>query len=257
MLKLLSMKIRIHKEILFIIAIFLNALAVAMSVVANLGTSVYVIPGLALADKIKSALPLTWSPAAASIIGSQPFADLIIHTIFLIVFCIIIRKFRPFFLLAFASTFLYACILYGIQWIPAFWPEIDHNYPLYIQIILLCSSIVTLALAIALMLKTYLYPPIITFVQKGIIQHFNIKREGLFFLFSDIGFMVLSFLIIFVLYRDWKFWDHNLSYGSLCTVLFFGPLVGIFSKTFDKLFETKTLSPKWEKAFEIENNKGY
>lgn len=160
---------------------FLNALAIAMSVVANLGTSVYVIPALALANKIKTALPLTWNPTLISIIGSQPFADLIIHTIFLIAFCIIIRKFRPFFLLAFVSTFLYACILYGIQWIPAFWPDVNHNYPLYVQIILLCASIITLSTAIALMLKTYLYSPVITFVQKGLIQHFKIKREGFSF----------------------------------------------------------------------------
>lgn len=236
---------------------FLNALAIAMSIVANLGTSVYVIPALTLASKIKSALPVTWSPALISIIGSQPFADLIIHTIFLIAFCIIIRKFRPFFLLAFVSTFLYACILYGIQWIPAFWPDVNHNYPLYVQIILLCASILTLSTAIALMLKTYLYSPVITFVQKGLIQHFNIKREGLFLLINDIGFMILAFFLIFALYGDWEFWNHNLSYGSLCTVLLLGPLVGIFSKAFDKILETKTLSPKWEKAFEIENQKGY
>lgn len=251
------MKIKVHKETLFIIAMVLNAFAVAMSVVARLGASVYVVPSLALASKIKSSLPTAWSPIAIDIIGSQPFADLIIHTIFLISFCIIIRKFRPFFLLAFVGTFIYACILYGVQWIPAFWPEIDHHYPLYVQIILLISSIILLSTAIALMLKTYLYSPIITFVQKGLIQHFNIKREGLFLLFNDIGFMILSFFAIYLIHHDWEFWNHDLSYGSLCTVLLLGPLVGIFSKTFDKFFKTKTLLPKWEKAFEIESKKGY
>lgn len=257
MLRLVSMKIKVHKEIIFIIALVLNAFAIAMSVVARLGTSVYVVPALALASKIKSALPVTWDPTVISILGSQPFSDLIIHTVFLIVFCIIIRKFRPFFLLAFVGTFLYACILYGVQWIPAFWPEIDHNYPLYLRIILLCLSIITLATAIALMLKTYLYSPVITFVQKGLIQHFNIKREGLFFLLNDIGFMIISFFAIYLLYHDWEFWNHNLSYGSLVNVLLLGPIVGIFSKLFDKFFKTKTLLPNWEKAFEIENKKGY
>ena len=257
MLKLLSMKIKTHKEILFIIGLVLNALAIAMSVAAHAGTSVYVVPSIALASKIKGALPTTWGPIAISILGSQSFADLIIHVIFLIVFCIIIRKFRPFFLLSFVSTFLYACLLYGFQWIPAFWPDVNHNYPLYIQIILLLSSIVLLASGIAILLKTYLYSPVVTFVQKGLIQHFNIKREGLFLLLNDMGFMVISFLSIYALYHDWKFWEHNLSYGSLCTVFLIGPLVGVFSRTFDKIFTTKALSPKWEKIFEIENKKGY
>lgn len=252
-----TMKIKVHKETLYVLSLVLAAFAIAMSVVANLGTSVYTVPALALAGKIRGALPPTWNSGIVSIIGSQPFSELIIQTMFLIIFCIIIRKFRPFFLLSFVTTFLYAAMLYGFQWIPAFWPDVVHNYPLAVRIVLLLSAIITLSISVACSLKAYLYPPTVTFAQKGVIQHFNIKHEGLFFLAYDFTFMVISIFLIYAMYQDWKFWEHNLSYGSLATVLISGPLIGLFSKLFDKVLETKTLFPKWEKAFEIENKKGY
>lgn len=251
------MNLKVHKETLYILSLTLTAFAIAMSVVANLGTSVYTVPALALASKIREALPSTWNPIIANIIGSQPFSELIIQITFLVIFCIIIRKFRPFFLLSFVSTFIYATILYGFQWIPAFWPEINHHYSLAIRIVLLASSIITISIGVACALKAYLYPPTVTFVQKGIIQHFNIKREGLFFLLYDFAFMIISVFIIYGIYHDWKFWEYNLSYGSLITVLVSGPLIGLFSKLFNEVLEIKTLLPNWEKAFEIENKKGY
>ena len=252
-----TMKIKVHKETLYVLSLMLAALSIAMSVVANLGTSVYTVPALALASKIHGALPPTWNPGVISVIGSQPFSELIIQTMFLIIFCIIIRKFRPFFLLSFVTTFIYAVMLYGFQWIPAFWPEIVHNYPLAVRIVLLLSAIIIMSISVTCSLKGYLYPPTVTFVQKGVIQHFNIKHEGLFFLVYDFVFMILSIFIIYAVYQDWQFWNYNLSYGTLANVLLCGPLIGVFSKLFDKAFETKTLLPKWEKAFEIENKKGY
>ena len=56
---ILAMKIGIHKETLYILSLILAALAVALSVVANLGTSVYTVPALALASKIRTSLPPT------------------------------------------------------------------------------------------------------------------------------------------------------------------------------------------------------
>lgn len=251
------MKLRIHKETLYILSLLLAALAVALSVVANLGTSVYTVPSIALADKIASSLPTNWNPFICDVIGSQAFAALLIQTCFLVGFCILIRKFRPFFLLSFVTTFIYTAILYGFQWIPAFRPNIDHNYPMYLRVILLILSIGLLSSSVACSLRAYLYPPTVTFVQKGIIQHYNIKRVWVVFLAFDITFTLSSIFIIYGIYHDWCFWNYNLSYGSLATALFSGPLIGVFNKLMDKYVETKTLLPAWEKAFEIENKKGY
>ena len=251
------MKITIHKETLSILSLVLSALAIAMSVVANLGTSVYAVPAIALARLITTSLPSGFNPIIGDVIGSQPFAELIINTSFLIMFCIIIRKFRPMFLFSFVTTFIYASFLYGFQWIPAFRPTFDHNYPLYLRVIMLMLSITLLSASVACSLRGYLYPPTVTFVQKGIIQHYNIKRVWIVFLAFDVTFTLSSIFIIYGVYGDWWFWNHNLSYGSLATALLSGPLIDILNRLMNKCIETKTLLPAWEEAFKIEDKKGY
>ena len=257
MLKLIDMKIKIHKETLYLISLVVMAFAIAFSVVANLGVGACTVPALALSSKLSTVLPTTWDPMLRQIIGSQPFCELIIQSGLLMIFCIVIRRFRPFFLFSFVTTFIYAVILYGVQWIPAFWPEINHNYPLYLRIILLILSMVFTGVAVACSLKAYIYPPTLNFIQKGTIQHFNIKKVGIFYLLWDVTVMIISIFVIYAMHNDWQFWNYNLSYGTIISVFACGPLIGLFTAIFNKNLEIKTLFPKWEKAFEIEDKKGY
>lgn len=251
------MKITIHKETLYILSLILLALAVALSVISNLGASAYVVPSLSLSYKIGHSLPATFNPVLADIISSQAFSEMLIHMAMLIIFCVVIRKFRPFFLLSFVTTIIYSSILYGVQWIPAFWPEVNHNYPLYLRIIMLALSMVLTATSVACGLKSYLYPPTNTFIQKGLIEHFKIKKEWIIFLSFDMAFMLMSVFIIYCIYHDWHFWNYNLSYGTLLAVILCGPLIGVIVRFLNKILDTPTLLPKWEKAFEIEQTKGY
>lgn len=251
------MKLTIHKETLYIISIVLYALGTALSVTANLGASVYSPSALALSYAISNALPASWGKGISHIIGSQPFSEIIIYACFLVVFCIVIRKFRPAFLLSFLTTFIYAVVLYAIQWIPAFWPDVNHNYPLYLRIILLLLSICCLPTSVGLFFKGYLYPPTIVLVQKGLVAHYHIKKGWIVVLAFDITFMLASIFIIYAIYQDWQFWNYHLSYGTLLNVIFSGPIVGLVMSFIDKHVELKTFFPKLETKLEIEKKKGY
>ncbi len=255
MVYFLSMKkIKVRKEILYILSITLISFAIPMSVVANLGTGVYTVPNLALAYLIEQAIPQTMV-TARYIFGSYPFAALINELIILIVFCIVVRKFRPFFLLSFLTTFFCNLIMYGVQWIPCFRQGV--TYPTYLNWILLFVSIILISISVTCAMKTYIYSSTITFTQKGVIKHFNIKNTSLIFVGYDFFFMVLSIFILYGVYHTWEFWNYHLSYGTVLNVFICGPLIQLFCKLFDKFFETKTLLPKLERAYRYFDNEKF
>jgi len=251
-------KIVIHKEVLYIIALLLLSFGVALSVQANLGISTCSAPGLAISIKMQQVLNKdATNPFIYTVLTSLTFGEWVTQICMLLVFCIVIRRFRPIYLSSFVTAALYGVFLLAWQQIPALNPNLHFYFPMWERVIFLILAISIIALSVAVFFKNYFYPQVYNFQEKGYMEHFHWNRVSVVKIIFDALYGVIAFILIAIFFKSAKVWDYGLNWGTILSMIATGPLIGIFSKLINKTVETKTLLPKWEEAFKIENKKGY
>lgn len=251
-------KLTLPKEVLYIIALLLLSLGVSLSVQADLGISTCSAPGLAISIKMQQILSKdAVNPFIYTVLTSLTFGEWVVQICMLLIFCLVIRRFRPIYLSSFVTAALYGTFLLAWQQIPALNPNLHFYFPMWERVIFLLLAISIIALSVAIFFKNYFYPQVYNFQEKGYMEHFHWKKVSVVKIIFDASYGVIAFILILIFFRSPKVWNYGLNWGTIVSMICTGPLIGLFSKLINKSIETKTLLPKWEEAFQIENKKGY
>lgn len=228
-------KIRISKELLYILALLLISFSVAMISTTGFGVSMIVAPAYLVS------LKLTWLTFGQ--------AEYIVQGIWFIIFCLAMRKFKFQYFFAFATSLIYGLVLDTWRMlIPHFNPDITEvgSLPMYLRIIYLVLGMVLTSLAVAMFFKTYLYPQIYDFFVKFVSQRYNIQQSKF-----KIGYDMFSLLLSVILSLLFFHGFNGIGIGTLIMALCNGFIIGFFTKQLDKYFEFYSLFPKVESFFEI------
>lgn len=228
-------KIRISSELTYITAIVLLALAVAILTTADFGISMVVAPAYLLSLKI----------------GAITFgqAEYIIQSGVFIVLCFVLKKFRPVYLMSFATCLIYGAVLDLWRLLPCFDPAVtepgsmalSYRIPMFIVGVLLTSF------SVALFFKTYLYPQVYDFFVKAVSFKYGIKLS-VFKTCVDLTLLLISTVMTFAFFGKLV----GLNWGTLVMAVVNGTIIGFFSKQLDRFFEFEPVFKKFSSYFELD-----
>lgn len=244
----------LHKEVIYPVSLVLIILGVLLMSRANFGIAPCEIPAYVIAVGFSKIFPA--GSFGYNVLGTIMFGDLLVQSVMLIVFCLIIRRFRPFYLFSYFSVFVISLVGYCLQLIPVFDPAGGVVLPLAVRIVFYIVGFFLTVIAVSLWFHTYFYPQVYTFVPKGLVEHFHIKREWIVLLCFDVGYTILGVLLNAIVTKQWNLWGEGCFYfGTITSLCLTAPCIGLVIRLMEKLFTFKTLRPKWEEAFEIEKKK--
>lgn len=158
-------KITLHSELIYFAAILILSFSSAMQTAANAGISMIIAPAYVISQKLTF---LTFGQS-----------EYLVQGIVFIAFCILMKNFKPIYLVSFGT-----CIIYGAaldMWrtiIPAFNPNITvpGSMPMPVRIAMLCLGMIITAFSVALFFHTYLYPQVYDFFVREISKRYNKNR---------------------------------------------------------------------------------
>lgn len=227
-------KIKIYGEIIYLLSLIIISFSVAMLSAVDFGISMIVAPAYILSEK----LGITFGQS-----------EYIIQAILFIVFCIIVKKVKPIFLISFLTCLIYGWIL--DLWrviIPAFNPQITPpgTLDLWVRIVFFIVGMVLTSLAVALSFKAYIYPQVYDFFVSETTKFYKISVSKFKTIF-DMSFLVLGVIMSLVFFQGFV----GVNWGTLVMAVFNGSIISFFSKTFDKFFEPVPLFKGFAKLFKI------
>lgn len=156
-------RIVVSSEITYILAVVLLALAVAILTAADLGISMIVAPAYLLSLKT----------------GVVTFgqAEYIIQAGVFILLCLVIRRFRPVYLMSFVACLVYGAVLDLWRMLPCFDPSVTApgSMALWLRIPMFIVGVLLTSFAVALFFKTYLYPQVYDFFVKAVSTRYGIS----------------------------------------------------------------------------------
>ena len=227
-------KIKIYSEPLYVFAIILLGLAVALLSSAGFGVSMIVAPAYILSLKT----------------GFLSFgqAEYVIQSVLFIVFCCVMKRFKIVYLSSFLTCLIYGAVLDLFRTLPFFNQNITNpeSLPFALRIAMFILGAVLTSLSIAMFYKTYFYPQVYDFFVKGVSAKFGIKRT-VFKTAVDLTFLTASAVMTLALFK--KFVGINI--GTLIIAALNGTVIGIFGKIIDKYFEVVPIFKNFAKKFEI------
>lgn len=227
-------KIKIYSEIIYLLSIIIISFSVAMLSAVDFGISMIVAPAYILSEK----LGITFGQS-----------EYIIQAILFIVFCIIVKKVKPIFLVSFLTCLIYGWIL--DLWrviIPAFNPQITSpgTLDLWVRIVFFIVGMILTSLAVALSFKAYIYPQVYDFFVNETTKFYKISVSKFKTIF-DMSFLTLGVIMSLVFFQGFV----GINWGTLVMAVFNGSIISFFSKTFDRFFEPVPLFKGFAKLFKI------
>ena len=225
---------KIKDEIVYLLAIVLISFSTAMISAADLGVSMIVAPAYILSLRFDF---LTFGQC-----------EYIIQGLFIIVFCFVMRKFKPIYLFSFVTALLYGAML--DMWravIPHFRQEVylGGALPMHLRIIYFVVGAVLTSLAVALFLHSYLYPQVYDFFVKGITNKYNYKLSTFKYIFD--GTALLTAVVLSLLFfHGFK----GIGIGTLILTVANSFMIMMFNKLIDKTLVITPIFPKLKKYFD-------
>ncbi|MEE1019178.1 MAG: DUF6198 family protein, partial [Acutalibacteraceae bacterium] len=158
-------KITISSELVYLLGILILSFSVAMIASTNFGVSMIVAPAYIVSQKL----------------GFITFgqSEYIIQGLLFIVFCLLMKRFKPIYLFSFMTSIIYGAVLdFWRLIIPHFNPSIcpPGSLPLPLRIAYFAIGMLLTSLAVSLFFRTYIYPQVYDFFVKCISQKFGIDR---------------------------------------------------------------------------------
>lgn len=220
-----------YKEIVYLVATVTMALAVSMVSAANFGLSMIAAPAYIVAQ----ALGITFGQG-----------EYIVETVLLIIFCIIMKKFKVAYISSFITGIIYGAVLDLWRLIPVLsQATIDAGtLPMGLRIVFFVVGELLTGLAVALFFQTYLYPQIYDLFVKGIAGQYKLNRTK-FKIGYDCSMLVVSVVLTLVLFHGFV----GVGIGTLIMCCINGALIGFMDKTLNKIFEFKSFFPKYDDYF--------
>ena len=221
-------RIKIPSELIYLIAIMGMAFSVAMVSAADFGLSMIVAPAYLLSLKIDGL--------------SFGVAEYIVQGILLIIFCIVMRRFRFSYLFAFISVLFYGAVLDLWRLIPIFNPAITPpgSIAMGLRIFFFALGTIITTFCVVMSFKTYVPPQMYDFFVSEIAHEYKLKL-GVFKWLFDLSFLAVSFALTLIFFGDIR----GIGWGTIVVAVVNGFLISLFSKIFDRYF---VATPIFQKA---------
>lgn len=228
-------KITISSELVYLLGIIILSFSVAMIASANFGVSMIVAPAYIVSQKL----------------GFITFgqSEYIIQGLLFIVFCLLMRRFKPIYLFSFMTGLIYGAVL--DLWrliIPHFNPSVcpPGSLPMPLRIIYFAIGMLLTSLAVSLFFRTYIYPQVYDFFVKSLSEKYNIDRTK-FKMAFDGSMLIISCILTLVLFHGFV----GIGVGTIIMTALNGIIIGFFGKIFDKFMVTKPTFTRLAKIFEV------
>jgi len=226
---------KVSSELAYVLAILILSFAVALTAAADFGVSMIAAPGYVLSLRF-SALSL----------GE---CEYLIQSALFVLFCILMRRFKPVYLASYLT-----CILYGAAldaWrkvVPLLNPSVTPpgSFPMGWRLACFAGGVLLTALAVALFFRVYLYPQVYDFFVKGISARYRLNRDRfkIIFDFCCLCAACAETLIFFGKFR-------GVGIGTVVMTCVNGLLIGAFGKCLDRRFEFTPSFRRFSRYFEL------
>ena len=225
----------ISSEVTYLLAIVLLALAVAILTAADFGISMIVAPAYLLSLKI----------------GAITFgqAEYIIQAGVFVLLCLVLRKFKPIFLMSFVTCLIYGAVLDLWRMLPCFNPAVTvpGSMALWLRIPMFVVGVLLTSFSVALFFKTYLYPQVYDFFVKAVSHRYGIRLSR-FKTCVDLTLMLASTVMSFCFFGKLV----GLNWGTLVMAVCNGTIIGFFSNRLDRTFEFRPRFAKFASLFSLD-----
>lgn len=226
-------KITVSSELIYILAVILLSLAVAILTSANFGISMIVAPAYLLSLKI----------------GVITFgqAEYIVQAGVFVALCVVLKGFKPIYLMSFFTCLIYGAVLDLWRRLPFFDPSVTApgSMSLYLRIPMFIIGVLLTAFSVALFFKTYFYPQVYDFFVKTVSRKCGIKLP-VFKTAFDLSCLTVGVVMSFCFFGKLT----AISWGKLLMALLNGSLIGFFSRMLDRVFEFRPCFEKFAVYFE-------
>ena len=228
------MKIKLSSEVVYVIAVFVLGLGVALVSSTDFGISMVAAPAYILS--LKTGL-------------SFGQCEYIVQGICFVLFCLIVRKIKWVYFSSFLTCLFYGFVLdFWRKVIPILNPSITvpGDYSFSLRIILFGGGVLLSTLSIAMFFRIYLYPAVLDFFVKGVCNEKKLDSTK-FKIAFDFSCLFLSCLMSFVLFHKLV----GIGIGTVIMTFINGLLIGFFGHVLDRYFEIKPIFIKFSKYFDI------
>lgn len=203
-------KIKMSRELAYILGMVFMPFAVAFSIKADFGMSMIAAPSYIISEKI----PLT---------NGQ--VEWIMQGLFLLLMCVIIKRIRLTYFTSFVSAFIYGALLdlarFLVDLIPA--------NGIASRVIFFILGMVLTSFSVAMFFNTYLAPCAYDYFVRevGHAKKLDMRKWKLGY---DFSMLVFSVVLSFALFHHFV----GISFGTIIIVICNGNIISFFSKQFDK-----------------------
>ena len=232
---MLMKKWNISSEIVYLMGTVILALATAMLTAADFGLSMVVAPAYIVSLKFDF---LTFGQA-----------EYIVQGLLFVVFCMVVRKVKAWYLCAFLSGFIYGVIL--DLWrmvIPHFNPELHApgSFSIELRAVYFVVGFLLNSLGVMLYFKSYIYPQVYEFFVKGVSECFRIELSKV-----KIGFDLCCLAVAIVVSLLLLHKIEGIGPGTVVLAGCNGMLIGWYGKWFDRKFEAEPIWKRLAGKFEL------
>lgn len=227
-------KIRIPSEIIYLSAITLLSLAVAILTSADFGVSMIVAPAYLLSLKTE--------------VLSFGQAEYVIQAGVFILLCAILKKFRPIYLFSFATCLIYGFALDLWRLMPCFNPSVTPagSMALHVRIIMFVVGVLLTSFSVALFFKTYIYPQVYDFFVKAVSTKYRLNLS-VFKTAVDMTLLTASVIMTFSFFGEFR----GIGWGTPVMAVVNGTIIGLFSKLLDKIIIVTPAFGKFASLFDL------
>lgn len=232
-------KIKHFAEAAWVLGVILIGLGVALVTKGGFGVSMVVAPAYIIHLVVEKILP--WYSFGTS--------EYILQGVLVVALWIVIKKFKPKFLLSFLTAVIYGFVLDGWFWILGGSAPYEQ---MYMRIISLAAGIIVTSLSIALFFRTYLPQQVYELFVAQIAKKFgkDTSKTKWVYDISSLTVSIIGAIIVSVSFDDIRFTD-CIGIGTVACTVFNAPLISLFGKALDKLFVFDAKFPALETKFNI------
>lgn len=227
-------KLRISQEFAYILATILISFGVAMSAQADLGMSMIVAPAYILSLRFEAL--------------SFGQAEYIVQALVFLLFCLVVRRFKPIRLCSFLSGILYGAVLDLVRAvIPALNPSVypAGSFSMPARIALFVAAALITALSIALYFRAYFYPQVYDYVVRELSE-----RSGMtvakFKTLYDLSYLTVAVVLSLAFFGALR----GVGIGTVALALVNGSVIGFFGGVLDRYVEFYPRFPRLAERFE-------
>lgn len=219
-------KLVVYEEIGYILGLILLGLGTAFMEYSDFGLNMVVAPAYVLHVKISQFLPFFS-------FGMSGYA---LQAVLLVFLCLILRKFRPMFLMSFVTAVIYGFVLDFCIWIFTFMPEAV----LWSRIVSYAIGLIVSGLGLAFLFSTYVAPEVYDLFVKEITARFNFKFNRVKTIY-DCTSLVFAIILSLVLF-GFKM-PVGIGIGTIICAVLNGTLINLFKKLYNSIFEYRRIIP--------------